>query len=93
MSHIAIETYGIDNALFRKVCPGRYEANAAGFARIYIAGLQRYTAQLETKLAAELEKRAVIEQRLKDKDEMIELLKRGNYHPITPSAPPQGETN
>ena len=73
MSNIACSEYGIDSALYHKVCPRPAKASAAGFARIYISGLHRYVSKLEATLESKNTEIKLLKQRIEDKDAIIKL--------------------
>ena len=80
MSNIACDTYGINFKLFKRVCPTDNKATAEGFARIYIAGLQQLVGELDAKLDAEKNQNKLLLDRLKDKEELIEILKQSRVN-------------
>jgi len=75
MSDFACAHYGINDILYNRVCPGTHRATAEGFARRHIAGLQKLVGELDAKLESEKEKNKMLLERLKEKDEIIQLLK------------------
>ena len=86
MSNRACETYGIDIRLFNRACPGEYYADVEAYGRIYIGGLQQLVSTLDGEIRTLKITTEMLTQRLKDKDEMIALL-RSSTVLATPSSP------
>jgi hypothetical protein len=93
--NIACGKYGIDQMLFRSVCPNVPNVSKSeDFARLFITGVQTHVSAQDAKLENYKERLIMYREQLKMKDDMIELLKQQSQ--VKPSAPPapmdEGET-